>query len=161
MNHNIFFTRHISYGVSTLKQSRVGSYIANGALLVQVFSKGSWIFIQRVRNHGNLDEHWKGRLLGFKNHRVNGTVAIVQHVYSWRSMRLRNGSSRDFPIHYIFSSNLVEDQPIKSLTGTFNALHADIDVMMLPNSPPLILQQCKIFFYSHTYVVLALKDGYD
>ena len=36
----------------------------------------------RVRRRGVLDQHWKGRFLGFKKNKIEGMVAIVQHVYS-------------------------------------------------------------------------------
>ena len=65
------------------------------------FCKGSWIFMQpaaigphRVRRRGVLDQHWKGRLLGFKKKRVEGMVAIVQHVYSLSDIHVRSDGER-------------------------------------------------------------------
>ena len=71
----------------------------------QVFQEGAWVYMQpsaigphRVRKRANVDLHWKGRLLGFKQVREKGTVAIVQHVFMFGHMRLRgNTNSRDFP----------------------------------------------------------------
>ena len=60
-----------------------------------VFQEGAWVYMQpsaigphRVRERANVDLHWKGRLIGFKQVRDKGTVAIIQHVFMFGHMRL-------------------------------------------------------------------------
>ena len=68
------------------------------------FHKGCWIYMQpavigphRVRRRGVLDQDWKGRLLGFKTKKVEGMVAIVQHVYCLSDIHLcSEGERRGF-----------------------------------------------------------------
>lgn len=67
----------------------------NGKWVGEQFHKGCWIYMQfsaiglhRVCRRGVLDQYWKGRLLGFKNKKVEGMVAIVQHVYSILNIHL-------------------------------------------------------------------------
>ena len=70
-----------------------------------VFQEGAWVYMQpsaigphRVRERANVDLHWKGRLIGFKQVRDKGTVAIVQHVFMFGHMRLQGMTNpRDFP----------------------------------------------------------------
>ena len=70
-----------------------------------VFQEGDWVYMQpsaigphRVRERANVDLHWKGRLIGFKQVRDKGTVAIVQHVFMFGHIRLRGVTNpRDFP----------------------------------------------------------------
>ncbi|MCO5572702.1 hypothetical protein L7F22_026461 [Adiantum nelumboides] len=56
----------------------------------------------RVQNRANLDHHWKGKLLGFKNRKDKGIVVIVQHVFSMSSMKLRQPPR--FPTHWFVDS---------------------------------------------------------
>ena len=90
---------------------------SSGEWVPQVFNKGAWVFMQPaptgshcVRDRGNLDQHWKGRLLGFKDHRVNGMVAIFKHVYSMPNMCLRQTNPTTFPSNCKFSLfNVIKD----------------------------------------------------
>ena len=65
------------------------------------FSVGSWVYMQpcskgphRVRQPGNLLHHWKGRLLGFKQSKKEGLVAIVQHVYTLGDLHIQGQQPR-------------------------------------------------------------------
>lgn len=60
----------------------------------------------------------------------------------------------------IFPSNLVEEQPLCSLTGTFEAMHASIGEVVLSSRTPLDLSQCRIFFFSHSYVIPSRDGGF-
>lgn len=53
----------------------------------------------RVRKRDVLDNHWKGRLLGFKEKKAVGIVAVVQHVYSLSDIYLPSQNRRAFPIN--------------------------------------------------------------
>ena len=79
------------------------------------YHKGCWIFMQpaaigphRVRRRGVLDQHWKGRLLGFKRNKVEGMVAIVQHVYSHSDIHLHSqGDRKGFTSNCNFLNHIV------------------------------------------------------
>jgi hypothetical protein len=53
----------------------------------------------------------------------------------------------------IFPSTCVEDQPIRSLTGTFQAMHASVGEAIFACETASELAQSSIFFFTHTYVV--------
>ena len=53
----------------------------------------------------------------------------------------------------IFPSNCVEEQPLQSLTGVYNALHTSIGEVMFASQNPAELAQNNIFFFSHSYLV--------
>ena len=157
------------------------------------FHKGCWIYMQpaaigphRVRRRGVLDQHWKGRLLGFKTKKVEGMVAIVQHVYCLSDIHLCSEGERRASLQIvrskvtlfiflkiyvhllilpffhvdIFPSTLIEEQPLRSLSGTFLALHATIGKVVLDGRTPSDLAQGRIFFYSHTYIIPRHDGGY-
>ena len=60
----------------------------------------------------------------------------------------------------IFPSNIIEEQPLASLSGTFRALHADIGVHFFSQTPTSKLLQDRIFFFSHSYQVPKTSEGY-
>ena len=70
------------------------------------FEKGSWVFMHpaaigphRVRRRDVLENHWKGRILGFKDKKSVGIVAVVQHVYSISDIYLPSQNRRAFPVN--------------------------------------------------------------
>ncbi|KAH7300935.1 hypothetical protein KP509_23G004300 [Ceratopteris richardii] len=60
----------------------------------------------------------------------------------------------------VFPSTLVEEQPLHSLTGTFQALHADVGALVFPNISPAQLYHDRFFFYTHRYVVPSTMNGF-
>jgi hypothetical protein len=65
-------------------------------------------------------------------------------------------------VHYadIFPSTLIEEQPLQSLSGTFQALHADIGAQIFIGMSHSQLLQNRIFFYSHSYRIPKNSEGY-
>ena len=60
----------------------------------------------------------------------------------------------------VFPSTCVEEQPIQSLIGTFEAFHASIgESMFTKNSTSSLLHHKKIFFYKYVHVVPSIKKG--
>lgn len=62
---------------------------ADGNWTKESFKKDSWVYMQpsatgphKIRDRGNLEHHWKGRILGFKVTKDEGVMASVQHVYN-------------------------------------------------------------------------------
>ena len=49
---------------------------------------------------------------------------------------------------------------LSSLSGTFLALHATIENVVLVGTTPLDLAQNRIFFYSHNYIIPKHNGGY-
>ena len=60
----------------------------------------------------------------------------------------------------IFPSSLIEEQPLRSLSGTFLALHATIGNVVIAGTTPLDLAQNRIFFYSHNYIIPKHNGAY-
>ena len=60
----------------------------------------------------------------------------------------------------IFPSNVIEEQPLASLLGTFHALHADIGAHFVSQTPTSKLSQNRIFLFSHSYQVPKTSEGY-
>ena len=60
----------------------------------------------------------------------------------------------------IFPSNLVEEQPLRSLTSKFYGMHAHVGSLIFHDVISSILSNERIFFYSHNYSVPREDGGF-